>query len=256
MTYLSILVFGFTSFVTATPMEYPTDVFLLIGQSNMAGRAAMIEADSEPLPGVLLMDRRGAWEAARQPLNRYASDHKGAGFQRFNLGGPFAISLRGADPDVVPGLIVNARGGTTIERWQPGEALYENALKRVRARKGVELACVLWHQGESNRDDSDYAGKLQRLIVGLRKDLNQPGLPFIAGHISGDNAINDQMDALAKTLPRMAVVTVEGLTLFDGVHYDRESLATLGRRYAQAYREIAAAQEQETDAATPQVATP
>lgn len=254
--YLTTLLLGFALSLTTTPAESPTDVFLLIGQSNMAGRAMMVEADADPIPGVMLLNAAGTWEAARQPLNRYASDHKGLDYQRFNLGGPFAASLHGADPGVVPGLIVNARGGTKIESWQPGEALYENALKRVRSLEGVELAGVLWHQGESNHNDSVYAGKLERLIAGLRKDLGQPDLPFIAGHISGNNVINDQMDALAKRLPNMAVVPVDGLTLFDGVHYNRDSLITLGRRYAEAYIKFAVVEADNAHAAVPDTTAP
>ena len=244
---LFTLLLDFMLSLSAAPTVQPTDVFLLIGQSNMAGRAAMIEGDDAPVPGVLLLNDAGAWEAAHQPLNRYASDRKGLEFQRFNLGGPFAASLHEADPDVAPGLIVNARGGTQIELWQPGEALYENALKRVRSLQGVELAGVLWHQGESNHDDAEYAAKLERVIVSLRKDLGQPQLPFIAGHISIDNVINDQMDALALTLPHMAVVSVDGLGTFDGVHYDRDSLITLGRRYAEAYIKVTSAEDKQTD---------
>lgn len=231
--------FMFLSFAASSaPPERPTDVFLLIGQSNMAGRAPIIEADHAPIQGVLLLNGAGAWETAVQPLNRYASYHKGLAYQRFNLGGPFAGALREADPESVPGLVVNARGGTAIQLWQPGEALYENSLKRVRSLEGVELAGVLWHQGESNRYDTEYADKLERVVLGLRRDLDQPDLPFIAGHISGENVINDQMDTLAEKLPHMAVVSVEGLKTFDDVHYDRDSLITLGQRYAEAYLKL------------------
>lgn len=222
----------------AGPPEQPTHVFLLIGQSNMAGRAALSVQDAAPIPAVRLLNAGDEWEVARQPLNRYASDHKGEDFQRFNLGGPFAAALRGADPNTTPGLIVNARGGTRIESWLPGETLYENTLKRVRALDGVELAGVLWHQGESNRDDPGYALKLEKLVLGLRGDLGMHELPFIAGHIAGENVINEQMNTLARKLPHMAVVTVEGLTLFDDVHFDRDSLVKLGQRYTEAYLQL------------------
>ncbi|MEZ6191249.1 MAG: sialate O-acetylesterase [Phycisphaerales bacterium] len=240
MYYCGVHMFmGFVA-SSASP-ERPTDVFLLIGQSNMAGRAPMVDADHVPIQRVLLLNDAGTWESARQPLNRHASDHKGLNLQGFNLGGPFAAALRTADHTLIPGLIVNARGKTRIEQWLPGEVLYENALKRVRALKGIELAGVLWHQGESNHDDADYAGKLERVVVGLRKDLGQPDLPFIAGHISIDNRINDQIDALTEKLPYMTVVAVNRLATFDGVHYDRDSMITLGQRYAEAYIKLAVA---------------
>ena len=93
----------------SAPPAGPTDVFLLIGQSNMSGRAPMIDGDDAVLEGVLLLNDQGEWEPARQPLNRYASDRKDLSMQRFNLGGPFAESLREAYPEMVPGVIVNAR---------------------------------------------------------------------------------------------------------------------------------------------------
>jgi hypothetical protein len=224
--------------VSAQPAG-PTDVFLLIGQSNMSGRAQMIEGDDAVLEGVLLLNDRGGWEPARQPMNRYASDRKDLSVQRFNLGGPFAVSLREAYPEKVPGLIVNARGGTKIEAWQPGEDLYEHALDRVRSLKGVKLAGVLWHQGEGNAMDEEYADKLEKLIDGIRRDLDQADLPFIAGHIGIENVINTQVDALAQRVASMGVVSIEGLNPPDSDgHFDRDGMIVLGRRYAEAYMSI------------------
>jgi glycerophosphoryl diester phosphodiesterase len=219
--------------------QSPTDAFLLIGQSNMSGRAPMIEGDDAVIEGVLLLNDRGAWEPARQPLNRYASDRKDLSAQRFNLGGPFAVALRESYPDRVPGLIVNARGGTKVELWQPGENLYERALDRVRSLDGVKLTGVLWHQGEGNAMDAQYAEKLETLINGIRRDLNQPDLPFIAGHIGIENIINDQMDALTQRVPFMRVVSVDGMNPTDGDgHFDRDGMIVIGQRYAEAYRLI------------------
>jgi carbohydrate esterase-like sialic acid-specific acetylesterase len=234
----------------------PTDVFLLIGQSNMSGRAQMLEGDDAAIEGVQLLNDRGEWEAARQPLNRYSTDRHDLPMQRFNLSGSFALSLRDTCPDVVPGLIVNARGGTKIEWWQPGEDLYEHALGRVRALEGVRLAGVLWHQGEGNAQDEQYAEKLEAVIAGIRSDLDQPDLPFIAGHISGENVINPLMDALVQRVPYMRVISVDGLnpTDSDG-HYDRDGMILLGRRYAEAYKslvtELEAAKELKKESGEP-----
>ncbi len=238
ITTIFQLLLVFTLVGSPLNAEPPTEVFLFIGQSNMAGRAEMTDQDAQPIPRVWLLNDKSAWEPARQPLNRYASDHKGVKFQRFNLGGPFAAMLTNADTDRSVGLIVNARGGTTIDQWLPGQDLYENTLKRISTQEGIQLAGILWHQGESNRNDPEFGRKLKQLIKSLRKDLNQPDLPFIAGHISGDNLINAQMDNLTDSLPAFAVVPVDGLSLFDGIHYDRDSLITLGKGYATAYQSL------------------
>ena len=236
LTTIIQLVLSLTLAGPTPKADPPAEVFLLIGQSNMAGRAELIDQDTQPIPRVWLLNDHATWEPASQPLNRYASDHKGAKFQRFNLGGPFATALTNQDTNQTVGLIVNARGGTTIDQWLHGQDLYQHTLERIRAQDNIHLAGILWHQGESNRDDPDYGSKLKQLITALRNDLNQPDLPFIAGHISGENTINSQMDDLKDKLPTYAVVQADGLTLFDGIHYDRKSLITLGRRYAMAYQ--------------------
>ncbi|MEZ6190609.1 MAG: sialate O-acetylesterase [Phycisphaerales bacterium] len=236
---LLILSAAFVSFLVPAlgcrAEDKPTQMFLLIGQSNMAGRAPLAPEDAEPLPGVLLLNADGAWVPAQQPLNQYASDRKDLNMQQFNLGGPFAQALREHDPDTTVGLIVNARGGTGIELWQPGEDLYEHAVARWRDIGGPTLAGVLWHQGESNRNDADYKDKLITIISALRQTTGQPDLPFIMGHISGETPINSQMDAIAEELPYTAAVTVDGLERFDGTHYDRESMIVLGKCYFDAY---------------------
>jgi hypothetical protein len=94
---------------------------------------------------------------------------------------------------------------------------------------------VLWHQGESNRNDADYKDKLITIISALRQTTGQPYLPFIMGHISDETPINSQMDATAEELPNTAAVTVDGLERFDGTHYDRDSTIVLGKRYFDAY---------------------
>ena len=62
------------------------DVYLLIGQSNMAGRGEMTEADKIPMEGVWLLDAEGNIVPATAPLNRYSTIRKKAGVQKYSLG--------------------------------------------------------------------------------------------------------------------------------------------------------------------------
>jgi hypothetical protein len=216
----------------------PEAVFLLIGQSNMAGRAALDAEDREPIPGAFLLDDQGKWEPATNPLNRYATDRKVLGMQRLGPGDGFARRLRRELPERTIGLIVNARGGTSIEQWAKGQPLYEHAVERVKALEDPSLAGILWHQGEANAGDADYLERLEQLIADLRRDLGQPELPFIAGQIAKDSPVNRQIAQLPERVERTGYASAEGLKVFDGVHFDRDSQRRLGERYAEAYLRV------------------
>ncbi len=213
-------------------------IFLLIGQSNMAGRAPIEAEDTAPIPRCFLLNDTNEWEAAVNPLNRYSRYRKELGMQQLNPGYTFAKKLASECPDISIGLVVSARGGTKVEEWQPGEDLYEEAVRRARiARESGVLAGILWHQGEGNCDDTGYLEKIRRVIEGLRRDLEAPELPFIAGQIrmNDDWAVNAVIADLPNKIPHTAYVSAAGLTTFDDWHFDTVSMRILGERYADAF---------------------
>jgi hypothetical protein len=210
----------------------PDLVFLLIGQSNMAGRAALEDGDEKPIANVLLLDDNGQWIQATNPLNRFATDRKVLSMQRISPGTGFAHEMSAKLSGKTIGLIANARGGTKIEQWGNGQALYVHAIERLGKVMNLRVDGVLWHQGEGNRSDSDYLKRLTELITRLRADLNNPTLPFVAGEIYGEAIVNDQMALLADTVPNTGLAKANELTVFDKVHFDRKSQLTLGKRYA------------------------
>jgi len=210
-------------------------VFLLIGQSNMAGRAPIEGGDAGTIDRCWLLNHEGVWEPAASPLNRYSPHRKEMSMQRMGPGDYFARTFLDARPGAAIGLVVNARGGTKIEQWSRDGRLYYEAVRRTRkALENGVLAGILWHQGEGNRDDADYLEKLKDLITDLRSDLNAPELPFVAGEITGEWPVNDQLEKLPETVPHTAVAGVEGLVTFDRRHFDTPSMRELGRRYARA----------------------
>lgn len=233
-----LLMLGVATIVTADSPAGPDLTFLLIGQSNMAGRAPLRETDKKPLPSTLLLDNQGQWIPASNPLNRFASNRKNLSMQRMGPGEGFTRHLHKALPGKRVGLIVNARGGSSIEQWAKGQPLYDNTLKRLQAVKGLKLSGVLWHQGESNRDDPRYQEKLSRLVQNLRKDLSSPQLPFIAGQVFGNGPVNEHIKTLPRLVPNTGFADKDGLTVFDKVHFDRSSQLLLGSRYADAYLRI------------------
>lgn len=210
----------------------PDLVFLLIGQSNMAGRAALEEGDEKPIANVLLLDDQGKWIPATNPLNRFATDRKVLSMQRISPGTGFAHEMSAKLPGKTIGLIANARGGTKIEQWGKGQNLYVHTIERLARVKNLKIDGVLWHQGEGNRSDSEYLERLTELITRLRADLKNPMLPFVAGEIFGEAIVNDQMAKLPGSVPGTGLAKANELTVFDNVHFDRKSQLTLGKRYA------------------------
>ncbi|MFH5803937.1 sialate O-acetylesterase [Alienimonas sp. DA493] len=220
---------------TPAPGE-PLHVYLLIGQSNMAGRAPFTEAEAAAIPRCFLLNDEEEWVPAANPLNLYSSIRKPVGMQKMNPGDAFARTMLARTPDATLGLVVNARGGTRIEQWEKGTEYYSEAVRRARAAQetGV-LKGVLWHQGEGNSGAPEgYAEKLKTLVENLRADLNAPDLPFVAGQIVGEEAINAEIARLPELVPHAAYAGSEGLTAFDRWHFDAPSMKTLGTRYAEA----------------------
>ena len=219
----------------AEPSPTPDLVFLLIGQSNMAGRASLADSDSKALPNVMLLDNRNRWIPATNPLNRFASDRKKLSMQRVGPGDGFARRLSQALPAKQIGLVVNARGGSSINEWAKGKPLYDNTIKRVQAIPNIPLAGIIWHQGESDREDPRYHDKLAKLIKNLRADVAKPKVPFIAGEIYGKGHVNDVFRRLPAKIPHTGFASSENLAVFDKVHFDRKSQQILGARYADVY---------------------
>lgn len=210
----------------------PDLVFLLIGQSNMAGRAALEDGDDQPIANVVMLDDKGQWIPATNPLNRFATDRKVLSMQRISPGAGFAHEISAKLSGKTIGLISNARGGSSIQQWGKGQTLYVNAMKRLASVKHLHIDGVLWHQGEANRNDTDYLERLTELVTRLRKDLKNPDMPFVAGEIYGKSAVNDQMQQFVEEVPHTGLAKADELTVFDKVHFDRKSQLILGQRYA------------------------
>jgi hypothetical protein len=211
--------------------------YLLIGQSNMAGRGEIGEEHASFPDGVFLLNHEGAFETATHPLNQYSTIGKGIEIQKMNIGFGFARAMRRARPDVRLGLVVNARGGSGIQHWTRGTPYYDEALARVRlAQRHGTLGGILWHQGERNSGAPEgYDEKLDQLIQDFRQDLGDATLPFVAGQIidrEDTEAINALIASLPERVPNTGFVSSKGLRARDRWHFDTPSLIRLGEGYA------------------------
>jgi len=223
------------------------DLFLCIGQSNMAGRGEWDVAARDTLRGVYLFDAAGRPERAAEPLNRHSTVRKELSMQRVGPVGSFARRYVEAAGRPV-GLVVNARGGSSIFEWLPGSpANYlAEALRRIGAvREWGEVRAVLWHQGEADaRHPERYPAALEELTALLRRELGDPGLPVVFGEIArwnwtgraeGTEPFNAMLRGLK--IPRTACVASDGLPPLrdtDDPHFSAAGQRELGRRYAEA----------------------
>jgi hypothetical protein len=215
------------------------DIYLLIGQSNMAGRAPIEAQDLDSIKGVFLFtgNAEKIWEKAANPLNKYSTIRKKLSQQKLNPGYAFAQEMIATSNKQI-GLVVNAKGGTSINLWVPGSDFYNDAVSRVKeAMKHGNLKGILWHQGESDTSrHKTYMAILTNLILSLRKDLDIPDLPFVAGQLAIDKPhrlkFSKMMLELPQKLPNTAIVKTEGTKTMDGTHFDAASQRLLGERYA------------------------
>ncbi len=220
--------------------QKPLHIYLLIGQSNMAGRAPIGDQQNAPLESVYLMDDKASWEPAQNPLNRYSTIRKKLNMQNLGPGYSFAKKMLEANPDQPIGLVVNARGGSKIEQWAKGGQYYKDALQRAKAAQASgTLMGILWHQGESNESNpAGYLAKLEQLVSDLRGDLGEENLPFIAGQVNDLPEINQQIAQLPAKLKATDFVSSTGLKTFDRWHFDTASAIELGHRYAEKMLEL------------------
>jgi hypothetical protein len=220
-------------------------LFLLIGQSNMAGRGVIEDEDKVVHPRVFVQTKDLSWAPAIDPLHFDKPKLAGVG-----LGSTFARVVADAHPEATIGVIPAAFGGTALDQWNPDGELYANAVTRTReAMKSGTLAGILWHQGEGDSADDlprAYTDKFKAMIDRMRRDLDAPEVPVVVGELGRFRTANAGINAVLAQLPshvsRCAFVSSEGLTDKDGTHFDSRSLRELGRRYAAAWMALAKAE--------------
>lgn len=222
------------------------DLYLLIGQSNMAGRGDFENAiDSTKIKGVFLLNDKGEFENAKNPLNRYSTIRKVCepNLMRVGLGASFSKEMARFLKDSVY-LIVNARGGISIDKFLKGadDGYYETTLNRTRnalnKNENLTLKAILWHQGESDSNNAEeYLKKLSKIVTDFRKDFNIPQLPFIAGELgewnSDYNEIMEKILMIPKYIDNSYLVSSKRLKNRDTHHFNTSSYKKLGKRYAE-----------------------
>jgi hypothetical protein len=239
------------------PAREKLHLYLLMGQSNMAGRGEITREDEIPDPRVLCFTLSNSWEKAVEPITRDRKSGLGVG-----PGLSFGKQMAASNKDVTIGLVPCAVGGTPLKRWVRGGDLYSNAVNRARlAMKDGTLKGVLWHQGESDsgtKTNADsYGERLTQMIRDLRADLQSPDLPVVAGELGEflydrgpdkspyARVINEALAHLPEKVSHTACALSKGLThKGDVLHFDSASQREFGKRYAAEMLKLTASSKQ------------
>lgn len=244
------------------------DIWLIAGQSNAQGVGNMSEAP-KPHPLIRSFSMRREWMRATEPLHLPAESpdtchNSGRQCTPEQSKKLLCTQSKGVGPGLwfahemlrrsgVPqGLICTAHGGTSMTQWSPvrkmegNTSLYGSLLDSTEAT-GQPVAGVVWYQGESDANAQaapHYTSRMRKLVAALRKDLRQPGLPWLTVQIArvfGNrppaeetawNQIQEQQRLLPHFIQNLAVVAAIDLSLDDVIHISAAGHARLAARLA------------------------
>ncbi|BCU78113.1 sialate O-acetylesterase [Luteolibacter sp. LG18] len=235
--------------IVQPPAKEKLRVYLLMGQSNMAGRDTRELDKQKTSPRVIAITPEGQWYVAKDPIHeKHGRTESGVG-----PGIPFAMEMIKADPAVTIGLVPCAVGGTPLKRWVKGGDLYQQALERAKpALQAGTLAGVLWLQGESDTDKQPWADRyeaeLTKMLKDLRADLGAPELPIVVGQI-GDflqkekypyaDTVRAAIKKIGTGTPNTGYADSAGLgDKGDHLHYSAEAQQQMGARFAKAMQSL------------------
>ncbi|NLD50502.1 MAG: sialate O-acetylesterase, partial [Clostridiaceae bacterium] len=248
----------------ASPSPSPGDsssknkVFILAGQSNMAGVGMNHELPSEYLgsqekvkiyaEGTVDASLKGAWSTLRPGF--------GSGSGCFGPELTFGRDMAKAYPDSQIYIIKCGWSGTSLQGdWRPPSAggtsgaLWKNMLSTVdKALSALgpdfdyELSGMCWMQGESDACNiypaKEYEGSLTAFISDVRKELNAPNLPFIIAMIDDSNVwvehaiVRQAQIDVSEKVPYVGIFDTKDYET-DGTHYKTQGILDMGSDFAQ-----------------------
>ncbi|GEM_PF-1105404 len=163
-------------------------VFILAGQSNMAGRGVVEAQDTISSPRILTINEKGEIIQAKEPIHFYEPKMKG-----LSCGLAFGKEMLRYIPDDVKILLIpTAVGGSSINQWigdqkHRGIQLLSNLRQKVEwAKSQGVIKAILWHQGESDAKPDGIATrqeKLRSLFSKFREIVGNPTLPILMGEL-------------------------------------------------------------------------
>ena len=234
------------------------DIFLLFGQSNMAGQGTIEAIDRVTNDQVKVLAYNNCsslgrtynqWYTAAPPLHGcyegvgigdwFAKTLIDSGYTDTIALVPCAIS--GVDIDFFRKDVVSSRRNEfSIPPDNNWDGAYDFMIQRLTlAMEKGTIKGILLHQGESDSGNEQWLTKVQEIIADLKEDLGFGDVPVLVGEIpyksvcSGHNTV---VNKITNYVPNSKVISAEGLDgMNDDYHLDAASYRTFGKRYAAGY---------------------
>ena len=235
-----------------TPEKIPAEkdvwIFIMAGQSNMAGRGVVQPEDTISDPRILTINRNNEIIIAKEPLHFYEPTLTG-----LDCGVSFARHLiKEIDPSVTVLLVPTAVGGSSSQQWL-GDSLHRNVKLLTNFRERVSavkkygtIKGILWHQGESDTNSRlipGYEERLRKLFSELRLYCNNPTLPIMLAELGSYSEnpenwrlINQSIHHYASSDKNAVVINTQDLApKEDKIHFNSEGQRAMGKRMAEKY---------------------
>lgn len=236
--------------VTKIPNKKNVWVFIMAGQSNMAGRGVIAAQDTIPNKRILTVNAKGELVLAKEPLHFYEPNRTG-----LDCGMSFSKTLLQHIPKNITILILpTAVGGSAMQQWLSdstyrGVNLLSNFKEKVAiGQKYGTIKAVLWHQGESDATEKNiglYSQRLPELFKIFRASVNNNTLPILMGELGSYSKtdknwqiINSKIRDYVRNDGYSALIATQDLKhKGDDVHFNAEGQRTIGQRFAEKYLE-------------------
>jgi hypothetical protein len=220
-------------------------IFMLMGQSNMAGVAPREASDGNTDERLKVLggcnQPAGQWNTAKPPLSDCPGEKGWNLSTTVDPGIWFGKTLLAKLPagDSI-GLVGTAESGESINTFISGGSHHQMILNKIAKAKTAEnarFAGIIFHQGESDSGQSSWPGKVVQLYNEVKTAFGVSyDVPFILGELPQDGCCgghNTLVRQAADQLPMGYWVSQDGTNVMDEYHFDHASVVLMGQRYGE-----------------------
>jgi len=237
-------------FANDMPEKQNLWIFVLAGQSNMAGRGLVEPTDTLSDSRILTITKDKQWILAKEPLHFYEPKLTG-----LDCGLSFGREMLKHIPDSISiALIPCAVGGSSIGQWL-GDSLFRNVQLLSNFKDKVSFAKqygtikgILWHQGGNDATPDlipKYKQSLKKLISKFRNIVGNEHLPFLISELgffrapeyqNNLDSINAIIHIVANSNKNTFVIGTDDLECkADSIHFNSAAQRSIGWRFARIF---------------------